>query len=576
MNVKTIILGILLATMSVAHLSATKTANVQPDWEYQKSVFKSKNAFSGFELKYCGRIILSDDDKDIVSISPNGYFEMKKSSFGSSQAIIIKSDDNGNLTKIYKDGRTELDFSKGKGWLEDVLPDLIHQAGFGGYDRIIRILKQEGFSAALIETDRMSNSSHFYYHTSAFLMYSNFNSSAVRPRAMYFNAIYDNERMNEKELDDFMESLEGLVSNSNKGTLLRKIINDYDLNMDLQEQLLETTGTLTYKTERGNTLRSFIKKYPVNEGNYREFFDVIEGIQTNSEKGNVLKPLLENNELPEMVMEELLETVTSFTNRVEIAAVLRSAMQQAVKHNVDYELTRSIESVDGSYYLLKEELKELKKLIEAGETYRQYTKAEMIERLREIRDFDENTKRTPYLRKILGSLTQDKELMDAYFDVIKALSNNMCKYNVLLELVKNVELDEQNWYTVLHLLRDIADARVKHGAYNVLIESVNRMPQNTKLVDNLFDVLEEVKFDSSFEEIIRLYCEREDLEITTIIYLLNGVEEIEFDAEKVTSLQAILKVIPKDNKELIGLYISVAEDIKTEYNYNRAMDGVEI
>ena len=116
--------------------------------------YKSKDSFSAYEIKYKGKITVSENDKNVEDISPNGYLKITKSSFGNSRAIEIESDDKGNLTKKYFEGKKELSFEpEGQEWLEEILIDVIRKTGIGGKERILRIYNKGGVNAVLDEID---------------------------------------------------------------------------------------------------------------------------------------------------------------------------------------------------------------------------------------------------------------------------------------------------------------------------------------------------------------------------------------------------------------------------------------
>ena len=49
------------------------------------------------------------------------------------------------------------------------------------------------------------------------------------------------------------------------------------------------------------------------------------------------------------------------------------------------------------------------------------------------------------------------------------------------------------------------------------------------------------------------------------------VEDIEVDVEKATSLQNIKKVMPSGDDELTYIFNSVRDEIKSDYEYERAV-----
>jgi hypothetical protein len=81
-----------------------------------------RNSRKDFKIEYEGEILLSDGGKDIKNISSGGFLEIKKSSFGRSQKIVIEKEGNTLVRKFYI-GWTEKDYYLfGKNWLHAFLP----------------------------------------------------------------------------------------------------------------------------------------------------------------------------------------------------------------------------------------------------------------------------------------------------------------------------------------------------------------------------------------------------------------------------------------------------------------------
>ena len=63
--------------------------------------WKTSNGFDNFNVEYRGKIEITDDDKDIKSMSDDGYLEISKTVFGSKRSIVIEAQGNGKIKKEY-------------------------------------------------------------------------------------------------------------------------------------------------------------------------------------------------------------------------------------------------------------------------------------------------------------------------------------------------------------------------------------------------------------------------------------------------------------------------------------------
>src|SRR5580765_1158185 len=109
------------------------------------------NGFSNFNVEMRGKIELTDDDKDIKSISSDGYLEITKVTFGSRRSLVITPSENG-IKREYYEGREKMDFEKeGRKWLSEILPELVRSTTIAAESRVNRFFKQGGAAAVLNE-----------------------------------------------------------------------------------------------------------------------------------------------------------------------------------------------------------------------------------------------------------------------------------------------------------------------------------------------------------------------------------------------------------------------------------------
>ncbi|HEV8513313.1 MAG TPA: hypothetical protein VGQ59_08550 [Cyclobacteriaceae bacterium] len=115
------------------------------------------NGVSNFSVETRGKIELTDDDKDIKSISPDGYLEITKVTFGSKRSIKITPTEKG-IRREYYEGREKIDFeTEGRKWLGEILPELVRSTTIGAESRVNRFFKQGGTTAVLNELDEIES-----------------------------------------------------------------------------------------------------------------------------------------------------------------------------------------------------------------------------------------------------------------------------------------------------------------------------------------------------------------------------------------------------------------------------------
>jgi hypothetical protein len=544
------------------------------DWSKRENIYKIDNAFSNFVIRSRGKIQVTDDDKDISSISADGYLIVEKSSFGSSRRLEISSENGKVVTRKYFEGSKERDYEpNGRIWLEEVMKDAIYKIGVGGKERAHRIYKAKGLSGFLNEIELFNENSSFRI-SSSFLFSISEQLNGVGARNLYFKTLVDEIKFDKRDLPQVLKAISDISSNSTKGTILRTILDKYTLEGITMSRFLKTTQSLSYNTERGNVLRKFQSMYKISSENSKDYFDVINSIGINSEKGNVLKPLLNTQKLDDQTMIELIRSVGQFSSDSEKAAVLRVvAAKMSDKSEVVREYIRVSSLLADNYSYLRDELLEIVAK-NGAKPNQQINKSGVMSLLSIAQGYRANTPKTVTLRKVNASLGNDSEIIDRYFNVVYSLDNSMEQYALMIDLIYSHKLDAAVLKEVLRIAEVLANKDFKHGATAILREAIPLLPADGSLHKEFFDALERIDHVSGKEEIVRMFCQKWKLDQKLTVHLLSVVEDMEVDVEKATSLILIHKNMPKDDN-LKYIFDSTTKRIQDDYDYEKVILAIK-
>src|SRR5690348_9711284 len=98
----------------------------------------TNNGYQSFNVEMRGKIEITDDDKDIKSMSPDGYLEITKTVFGSRRTLVI-SPQSGGLKREYYEGRTSMPWEpEGRKWLAEIMPELLRTTTIAAESRVNR------------------------------------------------------------------------------------------------------------------------------------------------------------------------------------------------------------------------------------------------------------------------------------------------------------------------------------------------------------------------------------------------------------------------------------------------------
>jgi len=122
--------------------------------------YKSYTPFNSLEIDYRGKITVTNDDKDIKSISPGGYLTISNKTFGNRRTVRIKGVENGKLKREYFVGKNQESWEPdGRKWLAENLLDVIRISGIDAENRVRRIYKNNGIEGVLDEISEISSNS---------------------------------------------------------------------------------------------------------------------------------------------------------------------------------------------------------------------------------------------------------------------------------------------------------------------------------------------------------------------------------------------------------------------------------
>ena len=114
---------------------------------------RERNAFSDMQIEYRGDIHVSDNDQNVISISPGGFLKIYKKTFGNKRGIEIRATQDKLIFDYYL-GRKKVDFEpEGRRWLAEILPEVIRKTGIDAKRRTLRIYKSGGVLAVLDEIE---------------------------------------------------------------------------------------------------------------------------------------------------------------------------------------------------------------------------------------------------------------------------------------------------------------------------------------------------------------------------------------------------------------------------------------
>jgi hypothetical protein len=299
-----------------------------------------------FELSYEGEIEFTDDDTDIRSLSPGGYFKISDGGWFGGKGVDIRADGAGAITRRYRVGIIEKPYEPdGRVWLAQMLPRFIRQSGIGAPKRVARILKSKGPAGVLSEISLIEGGyGKRIYFTELFKTAS---LDAATVRQAFAQA--SREVSSDYELASLLIASQHLINDE----ATRKayfdasatIQSDYEMRRVFSAGLkagpvspavlasiLSAATSIEGDYELASLLVQVAKLQPLDGTTRRPFFTALDTVGGAYEHGRVLQALSARGDLSSEILVSMLQSGARMRSDYEQAQFL---MQVAKAHTID-------------------------------------------------------------------------------------------------------------------------------------------------------------------------------------------------------------------------------------------------
>jgi len=352
-----------LLLIGSANFSRGQETSVQIHQDQNKLVIKNRTGVSSFDVEIRGKIELTDDDKDIKSMSSDGYLEIKKTVFGSRRTLIV-SNQGGNLKKEYYEGRTNIPFEPaGRQWMGEVLPELVRSTTIGAESRVDRFFKKGGAPAVVSEIESLQ-SNHVKSYYANLLMKQ---PVGTRDYARIIDRIAGTMSSNhylagflKNNMEKFIKSNEALEaafratnnmdSDHYKTEVIKSGLGNQSISLDAVKVIMKSAGSMDsdhYKTE---VLSSLLKQDNLNDEIISEMIITSKTIDSDYYRSVVLNKALNQNQLSKVSFQRALESIKDIDSDHYKSEVLVSLLNKPIPQDLQITLIDLTGSIDSDHY----------------------------------------------------------------------------------------------------------------------------------------------------------------------------------------------------------------------------------
>lgn len=459
-KVKNAIAGLLILLMvsnGFAQVTVYKNSNTSTDYSKSKhkTVSVKINGINSFEIEHRGTIVISDDDKDITSISDGGFVEISKTTFGSRRKIRMEGLSSG-LKKEYYVGNKQVDWKpEGEKWLAEILPEAIRETGFGAKSRVDRFFRNGGI-AAVVEELEIINSDYV--------------------KSIYANVLLDKSGLSSSEIVD---ALGGIANEIGSDYYLSNVLKD---NLD---QLLkdDNTSNAFFKavTEIGSDYyASVVLKEALEEGKFsnKQTEAIIEAAKTISSDhymSSVFKEVMENDEISDEVIASIILATEDINSDHYQSEVLKEVVDRdQLSETINNALLETIGNISSDHYMT-EVLKEmLNKDIDEGS---------LVKIINEVQN---NMSSDHYTSVVMRELIDVQKMTDDTVNELAELIEDISSSHYATEILKEIANEDLTEKQIIRLLNATSSISSDHYKTVVLTEFADRVSNGSSTLKEAY------------------------------------------------------------------------------------------
>lgn len=289
------------------------------------------DGFQNFNVEMRGKIEISDDDKDIKSMSPDGYLEITKTAFGSRRTLVISSQ-SGGLKREYYEGRTSVAWEpEGRKWLAEIMPELLRTTTIAAESRVNRFYKQGGVNAVLQEISMMES------------------DYVIQAYADYLMEI---PGVSQKDYVTIVNKVTGKMdSDYYVSEFIKHGLDKFLKSKEATDAVFAACAKLDsdhYKTE---IIKGALKAQPISMESVKIVLAATDGMDSDHYKTEVLTTLLRQPNLTDPVVAEMINSTRSFDSDHYRTVVIQKALSQKGLSNSSYQrVLESVKDFDSDHY----------------------------------------------------------------------------------------------------------------------------------------------------------------------------------------------------------------------------------
>jgi hypothetical protein len=258
------------------------------------------------QIKWSGKVILSEDEKTIAGISPGGYLKFREND----RKLSAESNLQGEISYELYDGHENLILNdSGKRFVAVVLQKMI-AFGFQSGGRPERIYKKGGKKALL---DELSN-----------IILDN-------AKGPYLDLFFQTDSLTKDDLAGVLKQIDGLGTDVDKEKYLNRFAADQLKDTAIATAWLGVVGHIGPDFQKSHLLTHFIEQGMASEELFDTVLNITDHLGADFDKENILTRLIDKGDVPGSRFDTLLQVIGHFGSDEEKVKLYTRLMNTGIK-----------------------------------------------------------------------------------------------------------------------------------------------------------------------------------------------------------------------------------------------------
>ena len=459
------------------------------------------------ELDIQGTVEFTDNDSDVKSVSPDGYFRMEEWSGGAARLYVVRPGSSGTLDRsYYVDGISKPLDNDARAWLSRVLPEVIRETAIGASDRVKRILRQQGAAGVFAEIGRIHSDGARRIYIGDLIETANLKADDLRESMRLARKISsDGEKarllvdvasyyQNPSTREDYFETTNTISSDGEHRRVLSNVLDHYGVDRESMTLSLRSAKRISSDGEKARVLMQAADYRLVGEETRQSYFHATDSINSDGEHRRVLSAVLKRNSLDKDIQVRVLRSAGYINSDGEKAAILTEAAAAYVEdtgvRKAFFDAANTINS-DG------ERRRALDALLRRGGNPSADTLREAAKSASRISSDGEKAN---VLAVIPDLGLRDPATVEAFFAAANTISSDGEHARVLLAAL-NASLEKDAVITLIHSAERINSDGEKA---RVLMRAIDRCSKDAAVVAAIRDAARTIHSDGEYRRVMSM------------------------------------------------------------------------